>query len=73
MVKVNLAIMGKNWCHLPDGSGSAGAGTNDFLVSSKNQAAIGDVVNIKGTVRTDVNRGAGYDYALLIEDALLRK
>jgi len=35
--------------------------------------AVGDVVNAKGTVRTDVNIGAGYSYAVLIEDAVLRK
>jgi hypothetical protein len=65
--------MGKNWLHVQDGSGTAGAGTNDVLVTSKDQAAIGDVVNIKGTVRTDVKLGAGYDYAVMIEDASLRK
>lgn len=73
VVKVNLGIMGKNWLHVQDGSGTAGAGTNDVLVTSKDQAAIGDVVNIKGTVRTDVKLGAGYDYAVMIEDASLRK
>jgi len=36
-------------------------------------AAVGDIVNVKGTVRTDVNLGAGYAYAVLIEDAALRK
>lgn len=73
VVKVTSGVMGKNWLHLQDGSGSAGAGTNDVLVTSKDAAAVGDVVSIKGTVRTEVKLGAGYNYAVLIEDASLRK
>jgi len=73
VVKANLGIMGKNWFHLQDGSGSAGAGTNDVLVTSRDVAAVGDVVVVKGTVRTDVKLGAGYEYAVLIEDASLKK
>jgi len=73
VVKANLGIMGKNWFHVQDGSGSAGAGTNDILVTSKDVAAVGDVVNVKGTVRTDVKVGPGYDYAVLIENATLQK
>jgi len=34
---------------------------------------VGDVVKAKGTVRTDVNLGSGYAYAVLIEDAKLAK
>ncbi len=73
VVKVSLGILGKNWLHLQDGSGAAAAGSNDILVTSKNEAAIGDIVNAKGTVRTDVNVGPGYAYAVLIEDATLSK
>jgi hypothetical protein len=73
VVKANLGIMGKNWFHVQDGSGSAGAGTNDILVTSKDVAAVGDVVLVKGMVRTDVKVGPGYDYAVLIEDASLKK
>jgi DNA/RNA endonuclease YhcR with UshA esterase domain len=73
VVKVNLGIMGKNWVHLQDGSGSAADGTNDILVTTKDVAALGDVVQAKGTVRTDVNVGPGYAYAVLIEDAAVRK
>jgi len=73
VVKANLGIMGKNWLHLRDGSGSASDGTNDILVTTKEVAAVGDIVNVKGTVRTDVKLGAGYDYAVLIENAVLQK
>jgi hypothetical protein len=73
VVKVNLGIMGKNWVHLRDGSGSAAAGTHDILVTTKDTAAVGDIVNAKGIVRTDVTVGPGYAYAVLIEDAAVRK
>jgi DNA/RNA endonuclease YhcR with UshA esterase domain len=51
VVKMNAGIMGKNWVHLQDGSGSAGAGTNDILVTTQDMAAVGDIVTVKGTVR----------------------
>ncbi len=73
VVKANLGIMGKNWFHLQDGTGSAGTGTNDVLVTSRDVAAVGDVVLVKGMVRTDVKLGPGYEYAVLIEDASLKK
>ena len=73
VVKVNAGIMGKNWLHLRDGSGSAADGSHDILVTTKDVAAIGDIVSAKGTVRTDVSLGSGYAYAVLIDDAVLRK
>jgi hypothetical protein len=73
VVKVNSGILGKTWLHLQDGSGSAVNGTNDILVTTKDGVAVGDVVQAKGTVRTDVTVGPGYAYAVLIEDAVVRK
>lgn len=73
VVKVNLGIMGKNWLHLQDGSGSASDGSNDVLVTTTEQAKLGDVVQARGTVRTDVTVGPGYAYAVMIEGATLRK
>ncbi len=73
VVKVNSGIMGKNWVHLQDGSGSAADGTNDILVTTQDKVAVGDVVDARGTVRTDVNLGSGYAYAVLIDNAALKK
>ena len=73
VVKVNAGIMGKNWLHLQDGSGSAKDGSNDVLVTSSELAKVGDIVQARGTVRTDVTLGQGYAYAVLIEGATLRK
>jgi hypothetical protein len=73
VVKVNTGILGKNWLHLRDGTGSAIDGSNDLLVTSREAAAIGDIVSAKGTVRTDVKLGTGHAYAVLVEDASLRQ
>lgn len=73
VVKVSSGIMGKNWLHLQDGSGSAAKGTHDIVVTTKDTTAVGDVVNASGTVRTDVNLGSGYVYAVLVEDAKIRR
>ena len=73
VVKVSLGIMGKNWLHLQDGSGSGADGTNDVLVTTQDVVAVGDIVTARGTVRTDVDLGSGYRYAVLVENAAVRK
>ncbi|HZV53822.1 MAG TPA: hypothetical protein VFF82_02690 [Rhodocyclaceae bacterium] len=72
VVKFNPEIMGKNWVHLRDGSGSATDNTNDVLVTTTSQAKVGDVVTVKGVVRTDKDFGSGYAYKVLIEEATLQ-
>ena len=73
VVKFNGGIMGKNWVHLRDGSGSAADNSNDILVTSMDEAKVGDVVIAKGIVKTDVNLGAGYAYKVLVEDVAFQK
>ena len=72
VVKYNPGIMGKNWIHLRDGTGAEADGSNDILVTSDNQTKVGDVVTIKGIVRTDKDFGAGYNYKVLIEEATVQ-
>lgn len=72
VVKYNGGIMGKNWIHLRDGSGSAADETNDILVTSAEEAKVGAIVTVKGTIRTDKDFGAGYAYKVLIEEATLQ-
>lgn len=71
VVKYNPNIMGKNWVHLRDGTGSAADGSNDVLVTTSDQVSVGDVVTAKGIVRTDKDFGAGYAYKVIIEEAKL--
>ena len=72
VVKFSPQIMGKNWIHLRDGSGSASDNSNDILVTSSAQAQVGDVVTVSGVVRVDKDFGAGYVYKVLIEEAKLQ-
>lgn len=73
VVKFTANVMGKNWIHLRDGTGSATVGSNDVLVVTTDTAAVGDVVTVKGMVRTDRNLGPGYNYKVLVEDASVTK
>ena len=59
--------MGRNWIHIQDGSGSEGS--NDLTVTTEDMAKIGDLVVIRGTLKTDQDFGHGYSYDLLIEQA----
>ena len=69
VVKVNNDIMGRNFVHLQDGTGSDK--TNDLLVTSKQTAKVGDQVVISGTLVLDRDFGSGYAYGMLIEDATI--
>lgn len=69
IVKVNNGIMGRNWIHVRDGSGAAGS--NDLIVTTAATANLNDVVVVRGKIATDKDFGAGYSYAVMIEDATL--
>jgi hypothetical protein len=66
VVKFSAQIMGKNWAHVQDGSGSAG--TNDLTVTTMDTAKVGDTVLVSGKLTLDRDFGGGYKYALIIED-----
>jgi hypothetical protein len=67
VVKYNAQILGKNWLHIQDGSGSPGA--NDLTVTTTATAKVGDLVLVTGKLGTDRDFGSGYKYPLIIEDA----
>lgn len=73
VVKYNPGVMAKNWIHLQDGSGEADKGTNDLTVTSLDEAAVGDVITITGTVAVDKDFGAGYRYPIIVEEAKVVK
>lgn len=73
VVKYNPGILGKNWVHLRDGSGTQGKGDNDITVTTGDAAALGDVVTVTGKVRLDKDFGAGYAYPVIIEEATVAK
>lgn len=67
VVKFMPKIMGKNWLHLQDGSGSEG--TNDLTVTTDSVVKVGDLVLVHGVVSADRDFGFGYSYEVIIEDA----
>jgi hypothetical protein len=73
VVKVSSGIMDKNWMHLQDGTGDAGKGTHDLVVTSQDSAAVGDVVTVRGTIYQDKDFGAGYKYSVIMEEASIQR
>lgn len=73
VVKFLAGIMGKNWIHLRDGSGSKAAGTDDITVTTNDTAAVGDIVTVRGKLTVDKDFGAGYRYPVIIEEAKVSK
>ncbi len=69
VVKVNNQVMGANWFHLQDGSGTAKDGTNDLTVTTSATVNVGDIVTISGTLATDKDFGSGYAYDAIVEKA----
>lgn len=69
VVKFTREVMGKNWIHLRDGSGTREAKDDDITVTTTDAASVGDVVLVTGTVRLDRDFGAGYVYPVLVENA----
>ena len=67
VVKYNANILGKNWLHIQDGTGSAGS--NDLLVTTTSEAKRGDTVLIEGKMALNKDFGSGYKYNVLVEDA----
>lgn len=73
VVKVNNEILGSNWLHLQDGSGTAKDGTNDLTITTSAMVKVGDIVTITGKLATDKDLGSGYAYAVIVENATVTK
>jgi hypothetical protein len=73
VVKVNTNIMGRNWIHIQDGTGDLATNTYDLVVTSADNAEIGAIISIEGTVAADKDFGSGYRYNVIVEDAVLTK
>jgi GW (Gly-Tryp) dipeptide domain len=71
VVKYNANIMGRNWVHIQDGTGS----TNDYdlVVTTKDAVKLGDVITVEGTLAVEKDFGAGYFFPAIIEDAKVLK
>ncbi len=69
VAKYSPAILGTNWIHIQDGTGSIAGKTYDLTITTADVAAIGDIVLVNGTLHTNRDFGAGYHYDVLIEEA----
>jgi hypothetical protein len=72
VVKVTAGVMGKNWLHLRDGSGSKATKDNDLTVTTDATANMGDVVIVNGIVSVDKDFGSGYAYPVILENARMK-
>lgn len=73
VVKANNGILGRNWIHIQDGSGSAADRTNDLTVTSDALVKVGDIVTFAGVLGVGVEIGEGYGYDALLERATIVK
>lgn len=73
VIKASANIMDRTWVHVRDGSGSAKDATNDLLVTTTQAVKVGDVLVVRGLVRTDADYGAGYTYPVVLEGATFSK
>ncbi len=71
VTKFNKAIMGKNWVHFQDGTHFEG--DYDLMITCQESVMVGDVVVFEGVITLDKDFGAGYFYAVIMEDAVLIK
>ena len=64
VVKYTPKVMGKNWLHIQDSSGS-----KKLVVSTDQEVKKGDVVLVNGTLAINKDLGYGYVYEAIIEQA----
>jgi hypothetical protein len=69
VVKYNANILGTNFVHIQDGSGDAADGSNDLIVTTQAEVAVGQTVVVSGNIVLSKDFGAGYSYPVLMEDA----
>lgn len=73
VVKFLRGIMGTNFMHLRDGSGSDAKGDFDLTITTDDNATVGEVVTIRGVLHVDKDFGAGYHYPIIVEKARITR
>ncbi|MDX1830163.1 MAG: hypothetical protein R3342_11530 [Lutibacter sp.] len=71
VLKVNNAIMDRNWVHIADGTGFKDI--IDLGITTLDTVKVGDVVTFKGKIALNKDFGYGYIYPILMEKATLIK
>ena len=70
VVKVNTKILGRNWIHIQDGTNFEDK--HNFTTTTHETVNVGDIVIFKGKIVLDQNFGSGYDYEILMEEAVIQ-
>lgn len=71
VMKVSRNILGRTWVTLSDGTGTA---PDDVLrVTTLDEVKIGETVSAAGTVKINVDLGAGYKYKVIIDEAIFTR
>jgi hypothetical protein len=65
IVKVNAAILDRNWYHIQDGTLNG----YDLVFTSTEEFPVGHVVTIRGILANNKDFGAGYKYEMIVENA----
>lgn len=70
VVKVATGIMGTNFVHLRDGSGTPETADHDLTITMDQVPEKGQRLIVEGTVKVDHDLGAGYLYPVLLDKAV---
>lgn len=74
VIKASANIMGKNWIHIQDGTGSQAKGNYDLTCTLVGELpGVGEVITISGTLAKNRDFGAGYIYKVILENASYKK
>lgn len=73
VVKVSTGIMGKNWVHIQDGTGTQANKNHNLVCTSQGMADVGDIVTVSGVLAKDRDFGGGYKYSAIVEGATFKK
>lgn len=68
VVKVNAGIMGKNWIHIQDGTGTDS--NYNLTVTTQEMAGLNQEVTFRGVIAVNKDFGSGYFYEVIMEDAV---
>lgn len=71
VVKFSPSIMGRNWIHIQDGTGNPMQNSHDLVVTSQATVSQDSVVTLKGVLAAEKDFGAGYTYAVIVEEAIV--
>ncbi len=69
VVKINEAIMARNWVHLQDGTGNPMKNSHDLVVTTTDNVEEGKPVTLEGVVAFEKDFGYGYKYTVIVENA----